>query len=403
MVARDKLGKGEYLPAAARQWVPDSPEMLRAKTMVSELGESYANISESRLIIDEIKAAIQGENRYQLFPELREGWQMATNLENRTLSLRRDLNELEALQVLPSLSSDQRRKYEEARKERQQLQQKFNSLPQDREAYAKRSQQLRNAIEDRHLRAFRVRNMIESAESQARAMETWLAVRGQDNGMSPQQEIALREGIKATFTEVERLKRELIEAERQVRVLDTLGGIDASLVERENDIRKRFAKALERESSILSAASQSRDPRFDAMGKDIKSMGKTLNALRKELSTTVDGRIQDIRSRLHAETQQVEREEVNYKLLQHEVEVTAGHIAYQHWEEVRATFSDLILAADVGIVDVSWLQKEAATLKRERLQRNKNRELDLLKQEFDALKRESGGLTEDDKTPTEEP
>jgi len=68
----------------------------------------------------------------------------------------------------------------------------------------------------------------------------------------------------------------------------------------------------------------------------------------------------------------------------------AGQIAYEHWTRVRQLFADLVLAADVGVVDVAWLKKESKSRELEYQIEARNQERDVLEQEFKEVLRELG-------------
>ena len=59
-----------------------------------------------------------------------------------------------------------------------------------------------------------------------------------------------------------------------------------------------------------------------------------------------------------------------------------GRIAYQSFRRVRRQVYDLVLKADVGIIDVAWTRKRGDADKIQKLASDKDRELRLLDDDF---------------------
>ena len=59
-----------------------------------------------------------------------------------------------------------------------------------------------------------------------------------------------------------------------------------------------------------------------------------------------------------------------------------GRIAFDSFRRVRQSFYDLVLKADVGVVDVAFTRKQDKTLEIQKLANQKDRELKQLDDEF---------------------
>ena len=59
-----------------------------------------------------------------------------------------------------------------------------------------------------------------------------------------------------------------------------------------------------------------------------------------------------------------------------------GRIAFDSFRRVRASFYDLVLKADVGVVDVAFTRKQDKTIQIQKLSAQKDRELKALDEEF---------------------
>jgi len=59
-----------------------------------------------------------------------------------------------------------------------------------------------------------------------------------------------------------------------------------------------------------------------------------------------------------------------------------GHIAFESIQKVRRQFYDLVLKADVGLVDVAFTRKQDKTTEIQKLSSQKDDELQSLETEF---------------------
>ncbi|HCF61353.1 MAG TPA: hypothetical protein DFS52_25575, partial [Myxococcales bacterium] len=65
-----------------------------------------------------------------------------------------------------------------------------------------------------------------------------------------------------------------------------------------------------------------------------------------------------------------------------------GTIAYQSFKRIRRQFYELVLKADVGLVDVAWTRKQNKTNEIQDLAKQKEREVKGLEDEFKEVLKE---------------
>ena len=404
LVAKDDEGKGNYLPPAVSNWISPDARMNEASLMVGSLGQGRENIEESKTMIAEIEAAITSDNRYQFFPTLREAWLSTLTLENKLLRLRRDLNEIEARQHLDAAAPADRQRFESARDERAVAERAFAKLPQDRGAFLKRQKKVRARTEAQQLRAYRLRTLLDGVEAQVEAMERWLVLQQSEGMMPVNDEMRLRAVLVEARAEHESLSTALQEAEQQLRVQETLGGLDAGLAEKESELRKAYKLALLRERDALTPMRKAAsDERVLKARAEIEHVSDEIDRLRAQLTAGLDERITDIKRRLRVERENIARYDEDHDVLDDDVQFVAGTIAYQHWLDAKRIFTDLVLAADIGSVDVVWLEKESASLKLEKMIEERDKEVEILKQDFEQVFKHSEDANKDPETSSKTP
>lgn len=387
LVKKNTVGSTQYVPRSASTWVPADGLMEDASTMVTSLGQAYDNMEESRNLIDEIEAAVNSENRYEIYPEMREAWISALELESVLLNLMAETNKEEA-QLLGAASNPN---VAAMRSEREELESRYLELPQNREAFASRERAMRAALEKRNLRAFRLRVSIESTESQIEAMERWLLVYGPKAKLSAEEEGRIRHTLRDGRGEIAILKDELRTIEHDLRVQGSLGGMNPNDIAREAELRKQYKLALFRERDALAATRSGGGGELatiDTLRNDLQKLDGELEAFRSQITVIVDQKTEEIRVILRTEQKNLERYSQIFARHQADVELVAGEIAYNHWRDVRSTFADLILSADIGVIDVAWLKKDRNSRKLAELKRERNKEREILKEDFEQVLQE---------------
>jgi len=386
LVAEDAMGRAQYLPASAARWVNPDEEMRVASTMVSSLGRSWENTEDAVAIIEEIQAAIEGPRRYEMFAELRGGWVSAIELENVLLQLLRDLNEVESASLGPATPAREARIAAEAQ---------LAKTPRTRDDFLQRERRLGVAMEERRLEAYRLRTQLEGAQAQLEVMRRWLLFDSKKADLAEDEVEALRAEVEGLQRLVSGLKDRVRRAETDLRMQASTGGVDMDLAKEEAALRESFKGALLVERQALAAmrgqANAGADlARVDRLVQQWQHLDASLESFRGQIVAIVDGRVSDIRRRLALEAALVEQARVRYDQLQGNVELVAGEIAYLHWKKVYALVVDLVLGADVGVVDVAWLQKEDVTRRVGELIRDANKDRDILEQDFQQILREFG-------------
>ena len=86
-----------------------------------------------------------------------------------------------------------------------------------------------------------------------------------------------------------------------------------------------------------------------------------------------------------------ERDKVAYyrselRDLNDEAEVVVGGVAFENLSNVRSRFQELILKADVGIIDVAWLLKEEHTARISEITKGRLKEMKALDDEFQEVR-----------------
>ena len=105
---------------------------------------------------------------------------------------------------------------------------------------------------------------------------------------------------------------------------------------------------------------------------------------------SLDERANEFRSRLEREARNVSDEKARFAVVKSEVGEAAGEISARYWQTVYEQIRDMVLNADLGMVDIAWLKKDERSKALAQAMEERKKERDVLEQDFRQFLKESG-------------
>jgi TolA-binding protein len=372
------------LPPLVMKWVGEEPEVQRALNLGTDLGLAKEYTMETERLLRLIEAVIDGPSRVNAIPTIRSAMRRSQQLSNRLGQLRAKLLDIAQKRVGPN-DAELRALVDESR----QLQTQLAALPTSDEEYQRREEKALAVYQ--HMRQELARNEVrlDRLVAMVVALERFIADPQYVEGVPEQSVKALREeldrhrdGAGAMREELEKLREDVERARYQVGVGDNLDQSDARLREQ---IRQLCAK----ERDILRSRGSDAGRRIEAIIGMVEESEQIIGAFRIAAEKEADRQIEDIRRQVDAEREHVKGYRTELATLNGEAEEVVGGVTFENFSNVRKRFHNLLLKADVGIIDVAWKRKEEH--KDRGLTFNKDRlaEIQNLDREFEEVK--SGG------------
>jgi tetratricopeptide (TPR) repeat protein len=373
------------LPPAAAKWATTQREVSQAIGIVKDLESGRSGAAEGQEIAERILKALD-QRGLETFPELQEGYARAEAVDTALIRSEESLIRIEGDLLDDRFSPAQRAELERLRKERADLEAKLADMPANDAAVQARSQRLKDKVGAIDKDAFKLGYEVQNMYAVVSAIDKWVGDTRAERKNTPEDEkIFLGKLQKEQATLVE-LDKELAEVRTQLAAeRDTA----AASVSGEDQIRQKYTDILAREHGLFAQAET-------ALGGDAARLLTRAHEIRARL-TVVRGRVDTARSSIR---EQVHRrgEEIRRKVLAEqsllqgyagEVATVSGdardlvgRIAFDSIQRVRQQFYDLVLKADVGLVDVSFTRKQDKTTQIQDLSQKKDHELRELDQEF---------------------
>jgi hypothetical protein len=188
--------------------------------------------------------------------------------------------------------------------------------------------------------------------------------------------------IEGLGAELDEIKQALSDAKNAVGV----GGADEVA---ERGVKDRYREVLAKEHALLlsmrSRLSGSKAQDFDALSglfSRCNTIDTKLQNFDKRLESGVEGKLTAIRAALSEEKAQVGKYNVEAADYKARTDTVAGGITYDGFRKVARRFYEIVVRADVGIIDVAWALKDAKSKEVSRLVRQQKMDLKVLDAEF---------------------
>jgi TolA-binding protein len=373
------------LPPLVVKWVGEEPEVQRALTLTADLGVAKEYTLETERLLRLIEAVIDGPSRLNAIPTIRSAMRRSQQMSNRLGQLRAKLLDL-AQDKFGAGDAELRA----LTAQRLELQAQLDALPTNDEEFQRREEKARAVYQ--HMRQELERNEIrlDRLVAMVVALERFIADPSYTEGVPEQSIQALRDelarhraGVDEMRDELTKLREDVESARYQIGVGDNLDQSDAQL-------REKFRQIGAQERELLRSRGGQDGRKIDAVLAMIEETEQTIAAFRVAAEKEADRQIEDIRRQVSAEREHVDQYRTELTALNDEAEEVVGGVTFENFSNVRKRFHNLILKADVGVVDVAWMRKEEHKERGTSFNKERLAEIQNLDQEFEEVK--SGGV-----------
>jgi TolA-binding protein len=387
LLARNEktLDVTKLLPPVALKWASTRQEVAEAVEITNALDASRKGIEESRTIADRILRSLD-ERGVESFPILQEGYTRADAVDTSITRAEAALTKIEELLVDERMGADQKQQLLELKKKAQNLKTRIDTLPTTSDQVKARKERIQATIDALDKQAFQLGIEMQSQTAQLTAIRKFVDDTRAQRKDKPDDEKAFLE--KVTFeqralegmqVQLDELRSELL-AERN-NADKAVGG--------EGQLKLDYAQLLDQERALLGQARQGLGAdaqkvllRSDVVRADAAALRERVSRSKAIVRERVSLKAQKLREQVLFEQGVLEGYRTETAGVTGETRNLVGRIAFDSFKRVRQSFYDLVLKADVGVVDVSFQRKQDKTGQIQKLASQKDRELKQLDDEF---------------------
>jgi chromosome segregation ATPase len=317
----------------------------------------------------------------QSFPELSEGLAQGIEVENQLLATRHAMLEKQVSSA--NLSGDLATRWQAMASELEAIKAAHERAPQSRVELAEREELIFQEYDRLRAQLDAVAYQIDSQNAQLAAVNTYLEREyGRDLSQDEKDRVdALRAEIRGTLKELEDLRAQI---QAEIAESRSMVGVGDDVVRAEGNVRKRYQDALARAESML--GSQGLDSSMQTARAEFPQQHQRLDAYFAKLESLVDEKVSEIRSEIEGEERLLAEHRASLQELMFASQGGAGVLAYLNFMRTRAKFDELVLRADVGLIDVKWQKKERISNQINQLFEDRTSELRMLQEAFNEVR-----------------
>ncbi len=391
----DSFDLSTYLPPLAVKWMSGHDEMAAALGVMKDIESGRRFVKEARDLLVKLDALLEGKDRVNLFPALKEGTKRSLEVENGRVLLERNLAQLEERIVIEHVSAAERKEIDSARQESERLEKMVDKLPTTKKDTDAREKKIRLQLEALERSVYESGIALQGMKAQLNAMEEW--IRNNKKKLEGREEAVrdFREEIRRGWATANQLQADLDGLSNVLSTEKAKAGLDSETLSKEGELKQQYTKALKKERSLaeqihsrLGAEGTSQITRINSMRLRADKLRQKISRINVEIDQKVKRKAKELQVQADEEKKRLAVFADSLAKLEQESENLAGEVAYQALEQVRQKFYRLVLDADVGVLDVAWSRKQEKTKSISELGKKLGRERKRLHDEFKSVLQE---------------
>ena len=392
-----KFDASTYLPPLAVKWVNAEPEMIRIINLVTDVGDLKKSLDESEEIVRRLDKALDGPSRINVFPELAHARAQMVDISGRLADAEKKLVNLEGELEAPVATASERSQLEEYHRQRAAIEKKLADNPTDVTSIEARQKRVRAQFDDVDKGAVEIGAIIQTYSAVRVGTESYYHNQIKSGAIKPTpQERAdaerylndykgEEEGLRAKY---EQLRGDIADA------MGSVGSYDVDM-QRSDDLRKQLTEIVDKEHELgtsirarLGGEARTKADQIASILDRAHGSDRELGTFNGKIEDAVEDRLKDIRSGLADEkAHMLEYKRVLGGYEGETIDVGAG-VTTENFKMISDRFYNIVVKADVGIIDVAWALKEAKRVEDATLVKEEKRELKFIDDDYKSLLKE---------------
>jgi hypothetical protein len=362
-------------------------EIREAQAVAQDLGDGRKGISDSEAIAKRLEKRMQDAASLEAFPALQAGSERIGSVDSALLAADKQLMALDQVVLAKVLTPADQASLKDLATRRADLESRFANLPKNDSQLKGRDEQRLAVLKEKEKDLFKLWMIIQSLRAQGVAVQRLADETKAQRPANPGDDTKFNDDVGAVLAEVDGYDEQIAAMRHNLKDAEIVDAASGS--RNDESLRAAYAEALQQEATLLSAARARAPDAVVAQSQQIQALRDRSGQLRSRWATA-EAQIRQVAvQRAVLIRQKIAIESENLVGYQKEVAATesnasglVGRIAYESFRRVRRQVYDLVLKADVGIIDVAWTRKHADAEKIQKLASDKDREVRVLDDDF---------------------
>jgi hypothetical protein len=375
------------LPSQIIDWARASAADDRAFAVIDDVAESHRLIKDSRRLAERLTVVLASPVRVKAFGDIKENLEFTLGALNRLSQARAVI----ARGLDAADEEDSNPEVREARRQRRELAPRVVDAPITPGDFLRRAASAEGKWGEASQQLHRLLIEMERLRSMINALRR-VTADPKAFGLDASSPAFERYKIELAANEQDlELYRARIEGLRREAELGKLSvGLGDQQTLDDDALREQFEQALSREVTLVSGGAGTSDGREYAqrvqplLARAVRAQSMLL-AVREQLERRAQERADEVMSVVRAESAKVEAYAGRLDALDQEARLLIGEVAMQNFQKVRDRISEIVMRADVGLVQQAWEVRQQELEHVGALQRERSKEEKLLNDELEEV------------------
>jgi hypothetical protein len=367
--------------------------------VAGDLDGIKASLAETEALIARLERAVSAPSRVTIFPLFAEQRSRAQELAAGALAARQELTDAQRRLIDRFAQPAERARLAELQAARRAAAARLAALPGSGDTYLERVRKARAAYVETDKRAQQVEVAIISLEAQLVALDKYYAdmraASGRAGGSIPEE--AYQAQMKELQGLVAGLRRELEGLRAEIVLASDEAGISDQLTAEEERARAELTAAVEAENQAMKpvvgrmgGGERAQADRIEGLLAQADGVDEKTRQVMGRIEQYVDAQLAEARSIIVEEKGNLATYQQQLAAYGGESVDVGGEVVGASFEAVSRKFYEIGVRADVGLLDVSWAQKEAAQGTVDKLRQDFAREKNAIESDLRMIKEEAG-------------
>jgi TolA-binding protein len=377
----------KIVPAPALKWMKDERPVQAVGSLVGDERDLDKSLADADDIIKRLERVIDGPARVNVFPELAQARVRGNSISTALTEVREVLAKRERQLIEPVMGSEGPQ-LKSIADERDAVEAQLKNLPTREESLAEHQAKAKAAFNELDKRSSEIQVEILGVHAQVAATQKFYHDQIEQTLPAEQQAAARQEldqwaaEMNAEQTTLDALRKEIDEAVQSV-------GVDDSDMRAADALKARYTELVARQHALgqsvrsrLGASERAKAEQIENVLDRVHNVETKLGQYNHRIDGLVEEKLGPIRAAIAEEKGKVGGFKTTLGGYVGESSEVGGGVLAASLRGVAQRFYNVVVRADVGIIDVAWALKDTATKETNRLISERKRELKLLDDEF---------------------
>jgi TolA-binding protein len=380
-----------YLPKDTVKTLKRQPQVRRAMRIIGDVKRIKSVIASCERIITRVERRLNSASRISAFPELARARAHAVEVEIKLARVRAELVGKLKKVVGPAASAQERAELARLEKKRTKLEKMVKEMPASGEAFELRVAKIRATYDKKESKLHKLSIMVQGLQAKL------IAIKNYYESTRAQQKLpasVIQKKVSALKKEIAYLQKEATAIRAAIDDGRTAAGIDDETMRQERRVRAQYKQVLERQRRLMATIRSRMGAGNQGRAAQVENVLRTAANVRRKLDT-YNRRIEKLLAFKLGRTRRILAEEKqnlkSYKALlvgyEPESREVAGGVTKESFHAIAGDLSELLVKADVGILDVAWAIKTAQSEKWAKHTRKQGKALQALEERFQEVRR----------------